>query len=407
MSTLSFVRDNAPYLGAGALLAFTSSFGQTYFISVFAGEIRETFVLSHGQWGGIYATATTISAIVMVWSGVLTDRMRVRALAPIVLVGLALACLGMAGVASVWMLGAVIFALRLTGQGMTSHISMVAMARWFVARRGRALSIAALGFACGEAFLPMIFVALKSIFDWRLLWGLAAVFVLAVIFPLTRLLKFERTPQSISAETVAVGMDGRQWKRMEVIRHWLFWLVLPSVLGPSAFITAFFFLQVHVAEVKGYSHVSLAALFPVYTGAGIAAMLAAGWAIDRVGAARLMPIFQIPMIAGFLVLSWGNGLGAAALSLGLLGISTGMNATLSSAFWAEFYGTQHIGAIKSLGTAAMVLGSAIGPGITGLMIDAGVDFPQQGTAIAAYFACACLAAGFGVARAGPSLAAAT
>ncbi|MCH9825026.1 MAG: MFS transporter, partial [Alphaproteobacteria bacterium] len=89
MDTLSFLRLNVRWLAAGALLMFMSSFGQTFFISIFAGEIRAEFGLSHGEWGGIYALGTLASAIVMVWSGGLTDRFRVRTLGPVVLVCLA------------------------------------------------------------------------------------------------------------------------------------------------------------------------------------------------------------------------------------------------------------------------------------------------------------------------------
>ena len=48
MSFARFLRDNAPFLSVGVLLTFVSSFGQTFFISVFAGEIRAEFGLSHG-----------------------------------------------------------------------------------------------------------------------------------------------------------------------------------------------------------------------------------------------------------------------------------------------------------------------------------------------------------------------
>ncbi|MCP3970049.1 MAG: MFS transporter, partial [Rhodobacteraceae bacterium] len=129
MSILQFVRSNAPFLAAGVLLTFCSSFGQTYLISVFAGEIRAEFGLSHGDWGGIYATGTFASAVVMVWAGVLTDHFRVRLLGAVILVLLALACLAMALAPGAWALPFVIFALRFAGQGMTTHIAMVAMAR--------------------------------------------------------------------------------------------------------------------------------------------------------------------------------------------------------------------------------------------------------------------------------------
>jgi hypothetical protein len=68
-----FLSNNASWLAAGVLLTFVSSFGQTFFISIFGGQIRTEFGLSHAAWGGIYSLGTTASAIVMIWSGVLSD----------------------------------------------------------------------------------------------------------------------------------------------------------------------------------------------------------------------------------------------------------------------------------------------------------------------------------------------
>ena len=46
---LTFLRENARWLAAGALMSFLSSFGQTFFISIFAGQIMAAFALSDGQ----------------------------------------------------------------------------------------------------------------------------------------------------------------------------------------------------------------------------------------------------------------------------------------------------------------------------------------------------------------------
>lgn len=402
-SAAAFLRANAAFLLTGALLTLTSSFGQTFFISVFAGQIMESFSLTDGEWGLIYSAGTTASAVVMVWSGVLTDRFRVRTLGALVLVGLAAACLFMAFNPFAALLPLSIFLLRFTGQGMTSHIAVVAMARWFVASRGKALAIASGGFALGEALLPMIFVWAMTLTDWRNLWIVAALFILSMVPLMQRLLRQERTPQSLAEGDVATGMGGRHWTRGQMLRHPLFWFVLPSVLGPSAFITAMFFQQVHLSEVKGWSHVSLVALFPLYTIIATLFMLVTGWALDRFGTARLMPFYQLPLALGFLVMSQAGGLWAAALGFGLLAISVGANGTLPSAFWAEFYGTRHLGGIKSIATAAMVLGSAIGPAISGLLIDRGISFPDQMGAISLWFVMASGLLWFGVSTAARTL----
>ena len=399
MGLLPFIRANAPFLAAGALLTFCSSFGQTFLISVFAGVIREEFGLSHGDWGLIYSVGTFASAVVMVWAGVLTDHFRVRVLGAVVLVMLAAACIAMAAVPGAWALPFVIFALRFAGQGMTTHIAAVAMARWFVVSRGKALSVASVGFAVGEAILPLAVVSLMDEVPWRGIWIGFAVFAVAMVPVLARLLRLERTPQAVAAEGRAVGMNGRQWSRRDALRHWLFWLMLPAILAPSAGSTAFFFQQVHLAETKGWSHVQLVALFPLYTSVAVVAMLGSGWVIDRVGTSRLMPVYLLPMAAGFVVIGSTGGLAMAAVGMVLMAISQGANSTLPNAFWAEFFGTRHLGGIKAMAAAAMVLGSAIGPGLSGYLIDFGINFEDQMVWIAAYFIFAASLVWIGVSQA--------
>ncbi len=404
---LSFLAHNRNWLAAGALLTFLSSFGQTFFISVFAAEIRADFDLSHGEWGGIYSLGTTAAAAVMVWAGGLTDTFRARQLGAWVLGMLALACVAMAINPYALLLPVVIFALRLTGQGMTSHIAIVAMARWFVATRGRALAVATLGFSIGEAILPMTFVALMTVFEWRSLWGVVAVIALAGIPVLMLLLRSERTPQSMAEENQSLGMAGRHWTRRETLTHGLFWMMVPALAGLSAFGTAFFFHQAYYAEIKGWTHLSLVAFFPVYTTVGIVAMVLSGMALDRFGTARLMPLYQVPMVVAFGIFATAETLLGVALGLVFFAMTAGANSTLPNAFWAEFYGTRHIGSIKALAAAVMVLGSAIGPGITGVLIDAGVDLPMQYMGVSVYFLCASLCMWIGINRARRTLSVAT
>ncbi len=398
-----YLAGNATWLSAGILLTFLSSFGQTFLISVFAGEIRAEYGLSHGGWGGIYSLGTTASAVVMIWAGGLTDIFRVRVLGPAVLGGLGLAALAMAFNTWLLLLPVVIFLLRFFGQGMSNHLALVAMARWFTATRGRALAIATLGFAAGEALLPLLFVSAMAVIDWRLLWvGSAGVAFLGIPV-LMRLLRNERTPQSLSTSYSATGMEGRHWTRREALLHPLFWFMTPALLGPSAFITAFFFHQVHLTEIKGWQHVELVALFPAFTAVTMISMFASGWALDKWGTARMMPFSLLPMAIGFGILSTIQSIGGALVAMSFLAVTMGANGTLPSAFWAEFYGTRHIGAIKATAAAVMVLGSAIGPGLTGVLIDQGIGLETQFGWIAVFFLLACLSVGVGIARAVRSL----
>jgi|GEM_PF-5943869 len=49
-------------IGFGFALCFLSSVGQTYFISLFGGEVQAEFGLSHGGFGTVYMAGTMASA---------------------------------------------------------------------------------------------------------------------------------------------------------------------------------------------------------------------------------------------------------------------------------------------------------------------------------------------------------
>ena len=394
----NFIYKNSQWLSAGILLTFLSSFGQTYFISIFSGEIRNTFNLSHGDWGLIYGFGTFASAIVMIWAGGLTDIMRVRKLGPMVLCALSTSCLFMAFNPVVALLPVVIFCLRLTGQGMSTHIAAVAMSRWFVNNRGKALSISNLGFSFGEALIPLFLVSALIYFSWQKIWIIAALITLLSIPILIWLLRQERSPQSIDAEDQSWGMNKLHWTRKKTISHPLFWFMMPAVIGQSAFNTAFFFQQVHFSEIKGWEHLSLVSMFPIYTGVAICMMILSGILLDKFGTAKLIPYFQLPMIIAFILFAFGETLYSALLGFIFLGITSGANTTLPNAFWAEFFGTKHLGSIKAAAAAAMVLGSAIGPALTGILLDFDISLNLQYVGISTFFIISSLLMWVGISR---------
>ncbi len=398
MVYLRFLIENRLFLLAGFLLTFTSSFGQTYFISLFAGEIKGSFSLSDGQWGGIYTIGTTLSAVTMIWAGTLTDRFRVRQLSLAVMLMLALACVAMAMVPNGFLLVFVIYALRLMGQGMLSQLGAVAMSRWFIAARGRALSISSMGFAIGQAVLPVVFVGLLITTDWRNLWLVAAVSIILLIPVMQMLLRQERTPQSMARDSQSLGMGGVHWTRPQMLRHPLFYILIPLVMGPATWGTALFFQQVHLTEVKGWTLVSFVALMPIYTVSSIAFTFITGWAVDRFGVKWVLPFQMVPFGISFLVLAYADTIFTAGVGLVIFGVGQGAQGTATSAFWAVFYGTRNLGAIKAAAAALMVFGSAIGPGVTGALIDYGVNFPDQMIPIAAFYFIGALMAGLGILR---------
>ena len=98
----------------------------------------------------------------------------------------------------------------------------------------------------------------------------------------------------------------------------------------------------------------------------------------------MMWFFLIPQGVGCLVLGTLEPQWSVAAFLMSFGMTIGIMSPVVGALWAEIYGTAHLGAIRALATAALVAASAIGPGIAGYLIDAGIDLDLQSFGYAAY-----------------------
>ncbi|MEX2453178.1 MAG: MFS transporter [Rhodospirillaceae bacterium] len=405
------LRPELRWLSAGFLLVFCSAFGQTYFIAIFAGDIKAALSLTDGAFGTIYMAGTLASAALLVWGGRLADRLPVRWLGAGTLAGLALAAVGMASVTSTWMLAVAVFGLRFFGQGMLTTVAMTAMARWFVRRRGRAISIAALGFPAAEAALAIAAVAAVGFVGWRATWLLIAALLVAVAAPaLIALLRHgERTPPALPAASPAASPAApaapaspvpvspapgfptaspadarRDWTRGEMLRSPLFYALLPGLLAMPLVFTGVFFNQVAVVELKGWELAWFAAAFPVLAGANVLSALAAGWLIDRIGARRLLPVSLVPQGLSILLLVFAGGVWVLPVFMALAGVAVGLAATVQGALLAELYGTRHLGAIRAAVVAAMVFATALAPAVIGLLLDAGVPLAAQLGAMAVF-----------------------
>ena len=381
---LSFLAENRRWLATGILLALGACLGHTWFIALFAGEIRAEFGLSDGQWGLIYTAATLSSAALLFGRGGWADTVPLSRLAPMVAIAFAGAAVLMALGQTIWTLGIAVFLLRFCGQGMFSHIQQTAMARWFITTRGRAMAIANLGYTTGQILLPLPAVLLMGWIGWRMSWLVVAAILLMFILPLlVVLLRQDRAPQGSTGGMIgAPGLGGQHWRRREALRHWLFWALVPLMLTPGYVGTVVFFHQVHVAEIKGWTLIAMAPAYPAWALSEVAAAFVAGWAADRFGPARLLPLTVLPMGVGIALIGMGETPLAWITGIGLIGVTQGMTNTIWGTLLPATYGTNHIGSVRAVAAAVLVVSTALGPGMGGVIIDAGISVPQQAGAMA-------------------------
>ena len=157
-----------------------------------------------------------------------------------------------------------------------------AMARRYVAARGRALSLAQLGMNAAESIGPASIVALLSILNWRLLWMILPFLPLVGLLPFLRTLT-QRTRyqdggglEGVRAAAAAAGIDDKadadiitidsvnHWRRRAVLRDSRFWLGLVGLtMIPGFTVTGMLFHQIYLAELAGVSLASWAAMYVV------------------------------------------------------------------------------------------------------------------------------------------------
>jgi len=189
------------------------------------------------------------------------------------------------------------------------------------------------------------------------------------------LMRVERQPQSTDGPELNAA--SRDWTRAEVMRDPTFWILLLGVLAPGFIGTTIFFHQVYLVELRGWTLELFAGSFLAMSIMTVIFALIGGALVDRFSAVALLPSFLVPLGLSCIVLSLVEQSWGVFAFMGFLGISYGLSSTLFGALWPEIYGSRYLGSIRSIVVALLVFATAMGPGVTGFLIDAEISYPLQ------------------------------
>ncbi len=377
-----------PELSLGVFLIFISSFGQTFFISLFSGEIRNEFNLSHGMFGIFYSAATLISAIIFFWLGKLTDKFNLTFLGLITLGILSGFSFLISSAETLLALFLSLLGLRLFGQSMISHIAVTAMARWFSKKRGRAMSIALMGHPIGEALLPFLITSFLLLFTWREIWAGIGTSIIIIFLPLVYWLgrhqKYKRNNFSENGYPESKKIFNVSWNRSQVLKDLRFYQIMPGLLASPFVVTGVFFHQIHLIETKSWSLTFLASCYPFFALSVIGVTFGAGWIVDRFSTVHLLRFFMLPLAFGLVLIAITDKTFVAPLFMVLMGTTAGAATIVISSLWVELYGIEYIGSIRSMCFSMVVLSTSISPALMGFLLDIGVKIDVQFIIFAVY-----------------------
>ena len=361
----------------GFIFTFFSSFGQSFFLGLFNSSIRDALSITHGQFGTIYASATLLSSLVIIWVGKKIDDIDVFKFGTFVTLLLSFSCYFFSKVSSVTFLFIAIFLMRFSGQGLMSHTATTTISRYFTKSRGKALSTGWFGLSTAEFILPVFIIYLLTFMEWRSIWiNISFVILLLPIISFLLIKNIKLDSREIDNNKNKRNIKIKNWKRIEVIKDYRFYIVCANMLAMPWIATGIFVYQSFILSSKNWGPYVIAQSFMAYSILSVITLFIAGFLIDKFSSRKLLIYMNLPFLLSlFLIIVYDKPM-VSFLFLGLIGISNGLANVLGSSTWAEVYGVKHIGSIKALTTALMVFSTAFGTAVFGLLIDKGFSIEQ-------------------------------
>jgi len=267
------------------------------------------------------------------------------------------------------------------GLGMQSGFDAATMAtvgKWFVRKRGVAMSLTAIGFASGGAILtPLVALGVAEL-GWRDTSLIIGILVWVIVLPLsTRLyrspesrgLQPDGTPRPSSSPAAASQtMDGFSIREAMTTRA--YWQLALS-LGLRAAVFGIVMVQiVAIMEWKGVEESTAGFLVGLMAFLGIPTALFMGWLGDRVPKNRLVAIGDCTASVSLLILLLMDQvpIGAFVMIFVLWSPNQG-NWPLSWALLGERFGRKNFGALRGGLIATMSVLSFGAPLYTGWVYD--------------------------------------
>ncbi|MBI4499201.1 MAG: MFS transporter [Chloroflexi bacterium] len=362
--------------------------GATFFygFGVFFQPIIDEFGWSNTQVALASSLRSEVSAFAAPLIGLAVDRFGVRR---VLIAGVLIVGLGFGALAQVQDLLSFYLAMSLIAIGTSASggsAGIVAVSRWFVRKRSRALALMTLGAGFSGVMVPVI-AMLVTRFGWRSALIVMGVFVIGVGLPLARRMRDrpeemglwpDGEPHPPADGTGApptapmpspAGQDHEGMALAQALRRREFWQLTVAMTLAGLASTAVVVYQVPVLQHAGVSAELAALSVTGLTLVSVTGRLGFGWMGDFwdkrwvIGACFGLQTVGILFFAA---------LGPAWLVFPfLLTFSPGFGGPIPvrPALMAQYFGTRALGSIQGSFMLAQTLGAVIGPLVVGYMYD--------------------------------------
>jgi MFS family permease len=260
------------------------------------------------------------------------------------------------------------------------------LTRWFVRRRGLALSIAFSGVGLGSVTLLPVVQALIAGAGWRAACGVLGLLVLGLLAPLNLLLR--RQPEDIGqtpdgappgdapgakgANVIDRAWAAIDWTLARALATARFWWLALAYFGA---LFTWYAVQMHQTKYLteiGFGAAEAAWALGLVSLVAVPGQIALGHLSDRIGREWVWTIGNAGFVVCCLLLLAMRGRPSAALLYAMILAQGTLGYSLTSVMGpmpAEIFAGRHFGSIFGTVMLAAVLGGAAGPWVAGALHD--------------------------------------
>jgi len=361
-------------IGAAMVAQFVSIGSQNYIIGAFFKPMTSDLGWTRSE----FTLGRTVAQFVMAFTGFFigghVDRHGGRRLMLIGIAVLSVSLYALSFVQELWqwiVLNGVILTI---GAALIGNLVVnVTLSKWFVEKRGQAVSLASMGVSMAGVVLPPVMTHIIDDWGWRTGWRMMAVFAAVLMVPTALMMRrapedYGLNPDGRTNAQMASGLGDRaraefamSMTRKQAVRTATFYML---VIGFGLFgvtIGVMLLQTIPFMTDAGYSRNTASWMIVLSSIPALASKPLWGYAMDHWDPKKLASAGAVITGISMIVITASvNATADWAVYFGfvLLGFGWGGMIPLQEVIWASYFGRRFLGAVRSAGLPfALVLGA--------------------------------------------------
>ncbi len=353
-------------------------------VSIFVKPITQEFGWSRTTFSTAIGLGGLVGAALALVVGPILDRRGPRIPTLIAFMLLGGVVMSLSQISEIWHFYAIIVTNRALITGFLSIVAGVVVSKWFIRRRGRAMSFSITGIRFGQAIFPPY----ATFFVLRSGWQTAAIALGGLVWLMTLLpvaLFLRRQPEDMGLRPDGDGpasdeedFDSPQayaaseeasFTLAQALRTRAFYLILFATSALAFNIGGINFNLFPYMTDQGMSEAQAAMILTVWSLVGATGSLIVGFVAEKMHVRFVMALAFSFATAGVVLLMTTDDVPTALVFALVHGLSFGSLPMLMNLVWADYYGRRHQGTIRGFTTPFQVIVQAGGPIIGTLSYD--------------------------------------